>query len=306
MMEPFVSWPWVRERLPELYLADVRWHLDGGGYEEYLAAHLPGAVFIDLDRDLSAITVPEEGRHPLPSAEQFATTLRRVGIDGSRPVIAYDSEGGVAAARLVWMLRLWGFQAALLDGGLSDVDIPLVAGATCTSEPAPQAANSDAESARTTPEPAGSHEAAEESTRSQSPSLQPAWPAERLADSAVVEDIALQPGGHATVLIDARPRERYAGEDSTDAKAGHIPTAKSVPCREHVTASGHLRSRDELQANFAAAGVHPETDVISYCGSGVTGCHNALVMEHLGYRPARLYPGSFSAWAARGLPVEQS
>lgn len=308
MIEPFVSWSWVSECLPEVYFADVRWHLDGGGYEEYLSGHLPGAVFVDLDRDLSFVTTREEGRHPLPPVTRFADTLCRLGIDGTRPVVAYDSEGGVAAARLVWMLRVWGLSAAILDGGLCDVDIPLVTGAcpTSTAQPVPRgcvdrgthfsAAQREPDSLPRTP--------IQVINQSSSAHLETGWPVGQVADTTVVEDISRQTGGPSTVLIDARPRERYAGQDATDAKAGHIPTARSVPCREHLTASGHLRSRAQLRGNFAAAGIDSTSDVISYCGSGVTGCHNALVLEYLGYRPARLYPGSFSAWAARDLPVE--
>ncbi|OKL53429.1 hypothetical protein BSZ39_09570 [Bowdeniella nasicola] len=271
MISPFVSWQWCRENFSSLDFADVRWHLDRGGDEEYAAGHVPGAAFIDLDHDLSEAGAPTDGRHPLPSPEHFARALSKAGIDGSRPVIAYDSEGGIFAARLVWMLRTIGVESALLDGGLSDVDIELATGHS-TREPV-------------TFEPRD-------------------WPASAIA---TVDDVLAATQDPDTILIDARPTPRYRGEDDVDARAGHIPSAKSVPCRAHVTDSGHLRDASELREAFASAGIDSEesTSVVSYCGSGVTGCHNILVMEQLGLPAPRLYPGSFSAWTADdSLPIE--
>jgi thiosulfate/3-mercaptopyruvate sulfurtransferase len=166
----------------------------------------------------------------------------------------------VIAARLVWLLRVLGVDAALLDGGLAAWDGPL------SVEPVqlPPAAF--------TARP---------------------WPAERLASI----DEATSPG---TVLLDARPRERYLGlgDDPVDPRPGHIPGAVSLPAHEHVDASGRLLSADVLRGRLAGAGVVPGAGVVSSCGSGVTACHTLLVMEHVGLGAAgRLFPGSFSQWS---------
>lgn len=271
MVDPFVTWAWCRDNVDSLTFADVRWHLDKKGYEGYASGHIPGAVFLDLDKDLAGHGAPTDGRHPLPTPEHFARALSKVGIDGSKPVIAYDSEGGIFAARLVWMLRTLGFEAAVLDGGLADVDVELETGWP-THGPAHFA-----------PRP---------------------WPGDAIVSTQQVLAAAKD---DATILIDARPTSRFEGDDDVDARAGHIPSAASVPCRDHVSESGHLKDDDELRATFARAGITAESPapVVSYCGSGVTGCHNILVMEHLGLGTPKLYPGSFSAWSAdERLPVE--
>lgn len=247
-------------------LADVRWYLDGrSGREAYDAGHLPGAVFVDLDACLSGDADAGGGRHPLPTPETFARGLGRLGIGDDDPVVAYDDQGGVIAARLVWMLRATGHDAALLDGGLAAHDGPLDRG---TPDRAP---------ASFTPRP---------------------WPAETLADADDAAD-------RANVVLDARPAARYRGApDPHDPRAGHIPGAHSLPCREHLDATGRLLPVDELRSRFAAVGVTGGEPVVSSCGSGVTACHNLLVMEHVGLGRGRLYPGSWSAYSREpGRPV---
>jgi thiosulfate/3-mercaptopyruvate sulfurtransferase len=174
----------------------------------------------------------------------------------------------VIAARLVWMLRVLGNDAALLDGGVDAWDGPL-------------------ETAETPPSPA---------TFTPRP-----WPADRLAsadDAAAVEN----------VTVDARQRERFDGApDGIDPRSGHIPGARSLPCREHLDDDGRLLPVDALRQRLAAVGIDPEASVVSYCGSGVTACHNLLVIEHAGLGPGRLYPGSWSQWAHdEARPVETS
>ncbi len=245
--------------LNELVLADVRWYLDGRSpRDEYLHVHIPGAVFIDLDSVLAAPPSSTEGRHPLPDPDSFATAMGRIGDDDS--VIAYDDAGGVIAARLVWMLRALGRDAALLDGGLQAWTGPLAHGCEPPRPPA-----------RFTPRP---------------------WPSERLASADDAAD------AQATKL-DARDRERFRGEvEPVDPRAGHIPGAKSLPCRENLGADGRLLPDETLRERLSSLGVDEDAAVISYCGSGVTACHNLLVLERLGYRHARLYPGSWSQWSS--------
>jgi thiosulfate/3-mercaptopyruvate sulfurtransferase len=246
-------------------VADVRHYLDGrSGRAAYDGGHLPGAVFVDMDTVLAAPASPAEGRHPLPEPEAFAAGLSAVGIGDGDTVVAYDDAGGVMAARLVWMLRALGHDAALLDGGLLAYDGPLE-----TDAPARPAA-------RFTPR---------------------AWPQDRLAD---IDDAA----DAANVVIDARQRERFRGdEEALDPRAGHIPGARSVPARENVDANGRFLPPHELRARLAEAGVVEGAPVVSYCGSGVTACHNLLAIEHAGLGEGRLYPGSWSQWSHTPRPA---
>jgi thiosulfate/3-mercaptopyruvate sulfurtransferase len=265
MIPPVVDAVWIL-RHPNVVVADVRWYLDGrSGRAAYDAGHLPGAVFVDLDRRLAAPGSPAEGRHPLPSPEAFAEGMASLGIGDDSTVVAYDDAGGVTAARLVWMLRATGHEAALLDGGIGAWDGPLE-----THEP-------HVTRATFAPRP---------------------WPPERLAAIDEVTDPDV-------VLLDARERERYRGDvEPVDPRAGHIPGARSLPAREVVGLDGRLPAQEELRERFAAAGVPGGAATISSCGSGVTACHTLLMMEHAGLGEGRLYPGSFSQWSNdRDRPV---
>ncbi|MFF5080271.1 sulfurtransferase [Actinoplanes sp. NPDC000266] len=265
MIEPVVDVEWVRAHRDRLVLADVRAYLDGrSGREAYHRGHLPGAVFTDLDQDLAAAPSAAEGRHPLPDFQAFAVRMGELGIGDGDTVVAYDDAGGVMAARLVWMLRALGHDAALLDGGIGawseelETSVPRPAAKVFTAKP---------------------------------------WPAERLA---TIDEAA----GGASVVIDARQPERFRGEsEPIDARAGHIPGARNVSCRENVDASGRFLSPGALRERFAAAGVTGGADVVSYCGSGVTACHNLLSLERAGFGPGRLYPGSWSQYAATERPA---
>jgi thiosulfate/3-mercaptopyruvate sulfurtransferase len=240
-------------------IADVRHYLDGrSGRAAYDGGHLPGAVFVDLDAVLASPPSPQEGRHPLPDPEAFAAGLSALGIGDDDTVVAYDDAGGVMAARLVWMLRALGHDAALLDGGLLAYDGPL------ETETPPRAPKRFA--------------------------ARP-WPAGRLAS---IDDAA----DPANVVIDARQRERFRGDtEPLDPRAGHIPGAHSVPARENVDADGRFLPVEELRLRLANAGVVEGAPVVSYCGSGVTACHNLLAIEHAGLGEGRLYPGSWSQWS---------
>ncbi|MEV4345470.1 sulfurtransferase [Actinoplanes sp. NPDC049596] len=265
MIEPVVDVEWVRAHRDGLVLADVRAYLDGrSGRDAYGRGHLPGAVFVDLDQDLAAAPSSSEGRHPLPSPEAFAVRIGALGIGDDDTVIAYDDAGGVMAARLVWMLRALGQDAALLDGGIGAWDGELET-AVRPRGVAPRAARP--------------------------------WPADRLAG---LEEAANGAG----VVIDARQPERFRGEsEPIDPRAGHIPGARNVSCRENVDATGRFLSPEALRERFAAAGVTDGAEVISYCGSGVTACHNLLSLERAGFAPGRLYPGSWSQYAATDRPA---
>jgi thiosulfate/3-mercaptopyruvate sulfurtransferase len=266
MVPPVVDIAWVGGQGSGLVLADVRWYLDGrSGREAFGRGHLPGAVFVDLDKSLSGDPGAGRGRHPLPDPEAFAAAMSRLGIGDDTVVVAYDDQGGVIAARLVWMLRATGHEAALLDGGLLAYSGPLTAEA---------------------PEEAPAHFTALP------------WPSGLLADI----DDASDPS---SVVLDARGRDRYHGHnEQVDSQAGHIPGALSLPCRENVGADGHFLPVEVLRQRFADAGAASGNPVVSYCGSGVTACHNLLALELCGFGPGRLYPGSWSEYSATaGRPV---
>jgi thiosulfate/3-mercaptopyruvate sulfurtransferase len=259
VIEPVVDSDWLKQHSGDIVIADVRWYLDGrSGIEAYETGHLPGAIFVDLDEWLSGTPGPTTGRHPLPSPERFAEGMARSGISDADIVIAYDDAGGVIAARLVWMLRVTGHEAALLDGGLGVFEGPLELG-TVVRAPA-------------------SFEAR-------------AWPEERLAN---IDDAT----NRANVVVDARNRDRYRGDfDPVDARSGHIPGAHNIPCRENLTSAGTFLPRDEIRKKFVEVGVVNGNDVVSYCGSGVTACHNLLALELVGLGRGRLFPGSWSQFS---------
>jgi thiosulfate/3-mercaptopyruvate sulfurtransferase len=263
---PFVDEAWLQTH-PEAVLADVRYYLDGrSGRDAHAAGHLPGAVFVDMDTVLAAHGTPAEGRHPLPTPEAFAAGLAACGIGSDDVVVGYD-DGTATAARLVWLLRVTGHEAALLDGGTAAVDSGLEVGEV--RRPAADFA----------PVP---------------------WPEQALAG---IDEVAGtdETGG---VLLDARDGARYRGEhEPVDPVAGHVPGARSLPWRETVDERGRLLPRDVLRGRLQEAGVGPGTPVVSSCGSGVTACHTLLVLEHVGLPPGRLYAGSWSQWSASGRPV---
>lgn len=245
----------------QIVVADVRWFLDGrDGRSDYESGHIPGAVWIDLDHSLAAAPSAASGRHPLPDPETFAEAMSDAGIGDATMVLAYDTTGGMTAGRLVWMLRSIGRRAALLDGGLASWRRPLEAGPASEPQPAPF-----------TPV---------------------AWPPTRVA---TMEEVASGVG----VLVDARAPERYSGEvEPVDAMAGHIPGAVNLPFSGNLGPDGRFKPAAELRERFAAAGAGPGSDLVAYCGSGVSACHDLLAFEAAGLGTGRLYPGSWSQWCA--------
>lgn len=268
-MEPFVTADWLQEHRDSVLLADARMYLDGrSARAAYLQGHLPGAVFVDVAEALAAPASPAAGRHPLPSPVAFAAAMSAAGIGDDTTVVAYDDAGGVMAARLVWMLRTAGHNAALLDGGIGAFPAETLETRYVT----PQFAHFS-------PVP---------------------WPREALA---TIDEAA----GGGTV-IDARDRTRFDGHgpDPMDPRSGHIPGARNVPCREHLGEDKTLQPIAQLREHFRSAGVTDANTMISYCGSGVTACHNLLVAEFAGLGRGRLFPGSWSQYAHTDRPVETS
>ncbi|RNL81581.1 sulfurtransferase [Halostreptopolyspora alba] len=270
-----VSADWLNEHHglgTPLVTADVRWYLDGrSGHAAYVTGHLPDAVFVDMDTDLAGPESADGGRHPLPDPEAFATTLGDLGIGDDTTVVAYDDSGGSTAARLVWMLRVLGSPAALLDGGIQAWTGPLETGQVALRP------------RHRTPIP---------------------WPGDRIADTDTVWD---RLGDPTHLLLDARARERYTGESPApvDPQPGHIPGAHSAPWQRNLTDDGYLAPPEVLRERYGALGADTARSVTAYCGSGVTSCLDLLALEHAGITGARLYPGSWGAWASGpDRPVE--
>ena len=250
-----------------LRVVDCRFDLRDteAGRRAYTQSHIPGAQYAHLDEDLSGPVLPgRTGRHPLPEAADFARTLARLGIGNNAQVIVYDDGSGPMAARLWWMMRWLGHEAvAVLDGGWT----------TWTAASLPTSSGAEAST-----------------TASFIAKPRP----ELVVDAA--EMLAKTASG-AALVIDARATDRFRGENETlDPIGGHIPGASNLPFDGNLRA-GFFREPAELAARFSELmGNRPPLEVIFYCGSGVSACHNVLALEHAGIGEARLYPGSWSDW----------
>jgi len=264
--------PWV--------VIDCRFKLDdvSWGEREYAAAHIPGAVYAHLDRDLSAPKTGTNGRHPLPDTVALARTFSRFGITSGVQVAAYDQDNGMFASRLWWMLRFMGHDAvAVLDGGF----------AKWVAEKRATVSGVESRAA---------------AAFTGSPRR------EMMVDAAAVATLTGKPASP-TKLVDARAPQRFRGEtEPLDKVPGHIPGARNYFFQQNLDPNGTFRTPEELRAQLGAAlGDTDARDVVCYCGSGVTACHNLLALEHAGLKGAKLYPGSWSEWCSDAArPVEKS
>jgi thiosulfate/3-mercaptopyruvate sulfurtransferase len=264
-----VDWLVAHRGDEDLRLVDVRWYLADvtQGRREYGESHIPGALFLDVEDDLTAPAGP--GRHPLPPWDDFVALLESKGIGSDHSVVAYDAADGSIAARLWWMLRHLGHEkVAVLDGGIAAW------------------------------RRAGLPETAE------IPSFPPAVfvPHPITGDSIDRDELRQRLGD--VVLLDARAPERYNGwTEPVDPIAGHIPTALSAFHGGNVNADGTFLEPGRLRARFESLGVTADDAVVTYCGSGVTSCHNVLSMVLAGLPQPRLYPGSWSDWSTQRYPV---
>lgn len=299
-MQTLIDVESLRTRLADgeaITILDVRWALgDPNGYQHYLDGHIPGGVYVDLERELAAPGVPGQGRHPLPDPDQFEQAARRWGIDDGGVVVAYDDNGSMSAARLWWLLRDAGHeQVYLLDGGLG----------------AWKQAGYPVETSMTTTSPGSVRLASG-----------------RMPRISMAEAGRYSEGG---VLLDARAAERYRGEaEPADPRAGHIPGARNAPTSQNLTADGHFRPATELRGRFerlgalewsgaferlgtserpgalerpGATGSEEGAGTAVYCGSGITAAHEIAALEIAGIKAA-LYPGSWSQWSNHPqLPV---
>lgn len=250
----------------DVLLCDCRFDLadPSAGRKAYEEGHIPGAIYVDLDQDLSASKTGKNGRHPLPTPEAWAKTKTRLGIAPKTLVVAYDNQGSVYASRLWWMLKASGHaKVQVLDGGLDAWNGPI---STMPLEPTPC------------------------STPIQ------AMPYVGLV---VVEDVMDNLHTKKNTVIDARANNRFHGQNETlDPIGGHIPGAINYCFQENLT--GKLfKSPEQLYQNFVdLLGTTKTAEVIHQCGSGVTACHNLLAMEIAGLKGSRLYAGSWSEWCS--------
>lgn len=277
MPSPLVSTEWLAAHVadPDLRVVDVRWYLDPTrhGREAYASGHIPGAVFLDVDRDLSAPGGARGGalgRHPWPSPEQVERVLSGIGIGPATTVVAYDDQAGAVAARLWFLLRAHGHEhAAVLDGGIVkwraegrpiDTAVPTVAPSAFVAHVVP---------------------------------------------GKVLTKAAMSAQSAEALVLDARAPERYRGEvEPIDPRAGHIPGATNAPFAANLTrdAVPVLRPASELREHYAALGAAAKEPIV-YCGSGVTACHDLLALEVAGFA-GKLYAGSWSEWSSDpALPV---
>lgn len=237
------------------------------GAEEYAAGHIPGAIFVNLDRDLSAAKTGTNGRHPLPDAATFIAFLGKLGLNPQDQVVCYDASGGTYASRMWWMLRWVGhMEAAVLDGGYqkwvkeghpTTTDIPRF--------------------------PATNYPGKADDTLR--------------VDAAYLEKNLGKPG---MTVLDARNAQRFAGQNETiDPVAGHIPGALNRFHSENHAPDGTFKPVEALRSEFSTLlGATPPSQVVQQCGSGVSACVNMLAMEHAGFTGSKLYPGSWSEWCA--------
>jgi len=254
----------------DVLICDCRFDLGDpeAGQRDYSAGHIPGAVYVDLEKDLSAVPSGTNGRHPLPDRAAFAERMAALGVTQTGLVVAYDNVGGYYASRLWWMLRWAGHgQVAVLDGGLQ----------------AWTQTGRDLEAGEVTPPP-GDFEVSSE----------PLMPINE------VESIEANLTGGELLVIDARTAERFAGAPHPlDTASGHIPGADNRFWQNNLMPGGRFKSADLLAQEFSSllAGRAPAT-IVHQCGSGVTATHNLLAMEVAGLTGSRLYPGSWSEWTS--------
>jgi len=262
---------------PKWCLFDCRYELTNPEKKkkEYSESHIPGAFYVDMNKDLAAPHVAgKTGRHPLPLVDDLAMKFSAMGIDNSIQVAVYDDAGGSHAARLWWMLRWLGHDAVtVIDGGWS----------SWIKEERPV------------------------SSKVVIPAAKKFIASPRLNWTVTADEILKELNKPETCILDARSGQRFRGvNEKFDPVAGHIPGAHSAPFNDNLNENGNWKSKSELRHKFENLlnGSLAE-EAVSYCGSGITACHNLLAIYHAGLGNSRLYPGSWSEWITNpDRPIE--
>lgn len=268
---------------PDWLVFDVRYALSDphAGEQMYLQGHVPGAYFLDQSRHLAGHSTGTNGRHPLPERRTLWKLLQDHGINASSNIVVYDHSDGSFAARAWWLLRWLGCtKVRILDGGLQAW---CQAGGALQAGPVERPASGQGEAISAEPDNA------------------PAMP------TVTADEVQHHVSDTSRQLIDARAPERYRGEvEPIDPVAGRIPGALNRPVAANVQADGRFKPASRLRDEFKALlGDRPGDQVINYCGSGITACHNIFAMEVAGFGGAALYPGSWSEWCSdKQRPVE--
>ncbi|MEJ8303368.1 sulfurtransferase [Saccharibacillus sacchari] len=306
-MQNIVSNKWLLARLyePEQTIVDCRFTLGQpeAGRQAYEQEHIPGAIYLDLEKDLSAPVSDHGGRHPLPEPEEFAARLAKLGIGNGTRVVAYDDEGGMNAARLWWMLRWIGHEnVAVLDRGF-----------TAWKEAGFPVDDKQAVRVPSTFVPNVQHHLVTDVNEVQRivgtikaeqivEGVEEEMAAER--GDVPVQDIEIPAAGSPAVfftpvLIDSRTHDRYLGQNETmDQVGGHIPGAVNFFWKDLFSDDGSYKSKEELEKHFET--VDKEAEIVVYCGSGVSATPNVLALEQAGFKSVRLYVGSWSDWISYG------
>lgn len=274
MTPPLITAPALRAQLASgarLMVFDCRFDLadPAHGEADHLAWHIPGAVYLHLDRDLSAPRDGRNGRHPLPDRAAFAARLGELGCHDDLPVVAYDASGGMYAARLWWMLRWLGHsRVQVLDGGLVAWDS--AGGALQAGPVAPRL-----------------------------PGVLTVRPP--LVDLLDFSDVLAGLGRADRLVVDARAPDRFRGENETlDPVGGHIPGAANRCFRDNLLPGGQFKPAAQLRQEWQQLmGARPASSLVQQCGSGVTACHNLLALAVAGLDGSALYAGSWSEWCSR-------
>jgi thiosulfate/3-mercaptopyruvate sulfurtransferase len=268
-MTPLISANQLEEIInsgENVLLCDCRFDLVDAeaGRKAYEESHIPGAIHVDLDHDLSGHKNGSNGRHPLPSPESWAKTKTRLGIGPNTLVVAYDKQGSVYASRLWWMLRATGHaNVRVLDGGLDSWNGPM----------------------GTIP-------------RKTNPTTQAIEPMPYVG-LVLIDEVMSNLQSQKNIVLDARANDRFHGENETlDPVGGHIPRAINHCFKNNLSATA-FKNPEQLFNDFInLLGTNKPSQVIHQCGSGVTACHNLLAMEVAGLKGSRLYAGSWSEWCA--------
>ena len=245
-------------------IVDVRFQLDDpdAGRKLYLKDHLPGAVYMDLDKDLSGKVEKHGGSHPLPDMKMFTSKLGNIGIDNDTAVIIYDQSNDMFAARMWWLLYYLGHEKVyVLDGGYEQWVMD-------------------------------GNKVTDEIPQLEAKVYQPAIRVDAKAD---IEEVKEKLENQSASLIDSRSKERYLGKtEPLYGKAGHIPGAKHFFWKDIFNEKGKWKKADELKSHFEA--FDKDEEIIVSCGSGISACPNVLALKLAGYENVKLYPGSFSDW----------